>query len=713
VTVRRVGGYDVIEELGRGGMAIVYLARQRELARDVALKELLALHSGDPDGVRRFLRESRLAGSLSHPCIVTVYDLLEADGTPYIAMEYLERGTLRPWVGKLSTVQIIGVLRDVLSGLAHAARRGIVHRDLKPENLLVTDEGGVKITDFGIAKAVGQAADTKLTHTGTAMGTPAYMAPEQAMGTEVGPATDLYALGVIAYELLAGRPPFKPTGTPMAVLLRHVQEPVPPLLSVAPHVDPELAGWVEALLAKKPEDRPPSADAARERLEEIAFARFGPRWQRDTALAEPKPPVDSVTGFETYTPPGREPAAEPVVAAEPVAAEPLVAEPVAAEPVAAEPQPQHAVTEPVAAEPQPERAVTEPVAAAPPPQIPTPVTSPAPPAPTRPPAPSARRRPRAALLAGVAAAAVAVIVVVLLLAGGGGGKNSSKSSVVKRRPPAPAITTTKVGAQPDGILVANGQVYVCLDSTGELVRLSPRASVKIGDQPDSVAYGAGRLWVTATGANTVTPVDPASMRVAHPGPVFVHDSPEGVAVGFGSVWVAGLGGDAVDRLNQNMKTAHDDYQATFDHLSSPVAIAIGPRNVWVATRGAVVRVDPANNTVSDQILTGDGTRGAVVAGRFVYAISAKDRTIVRINPATLRVVGRRTLPGSPRGLAAGGGAVWVTLGDTDQLLRIDPATLAVTATHRTGHQPLNLAVGAGAVWTSNYGSGTVTRVPFR
>ena len=132
-------------------MAVVYLARDTALDRDVALKELGAFHAADPAFAERFLRESRVAGSMSHPNIVTVHDFFEHDSIPYISMEFLERGSLRPHVGRMSLPQIAGSLEGLLAGLAHAHTHGIVHRDLKPENLMVTSQGGIKIADFGIA----------------------------------------------------------------------------------------------------------------------------------------------------------------------------------------------------------------------------------------------------------------------------------------------------------------------------------------------------------------------------------------------------------------------------------------------------------------------------------------------------------------------------------------------------------------------------------
>jgi tRNA A-37 threonylcarbamoyl transferase component Bud32 len=281
---RGVGRYEILREIGRGGMATVYLARQTDLGRMVALKELSALAVADATAARRFVRESRLAGSLNHPNIVTVHDFFEHRSTPYIAMEYLERGSLRPVMAGLTFAQIAGVMQGLLAGLGHAHERGIVHRDVKPENLMISAEAHVKVADFGIAKATDEAAATLLTATGTTIGTPTYMAPEQAMGQEIGPWTDLYAVGMIAFELLAGRPAFDTSGTPMAVLLRHVNEEPLALTAVDPSADPRLSDWIGRLLATEPADRTASADAAWLAFEEIVLDRLGSRWRRAAPL---------------------------------------------------------------------------------------------------------------------------------------------------------------------------------------------------------------------------------------------------------------------------------------------------------------------------------------------------------------------------------------------------------------------------------------------
>jgi hypothetical protein len=292
--MKTVGRYEILRELGRGGMALVYLARQTDLDRFVALKELGAFHASDASFAQRFLRESRVAGSLSHPNIVTVHDYFEHDGTPYIAMEYVERGSLRPHVGRMTMAQIGGVLEGILAGLTNAEQNGIVHRDLKPENLMVTADGRVKIADFGIAKATTKMqTGAFLTATGTTVGTPTYMAPEQAMAQDIGPWTDLYSVGCMAFELFTGKVPFHDSDAPMAILLRHVNEPIAPVKTIDPQIDEGISDWIERLLVKDPKQRTQSAADAWDDFEEIIIGLLGPRWRRSARLGESTQTVDA------------------------------------------------------------------------------------------------------------------------------------------------------------------------------------------------------------------------------------------------------------------------------------------------------------------------------------------------------------------------------------------------------------------------------------
>ena len=286
-TARILGRYKVLQEIGRGGMAVVYLARQPELERLVALKEMHGPLVGDPQFARRFVREARIAASLSHPNIVTIHDVDGGD-TPFIAMEYLEAGSLRGSVGRLTLAQCCGILQDVLAGLEHAEHVGVVHRDLKPENLLLTQHGRVKIADFGLAKATnGGPSLSVLTGTGQVLGTPAYMAPEQITGEAVGPSTDLYAVGCIAYELLTGRTPFHEANGAIALLHRHLSDTPRPALSINPGLSPEISDWIDQLLNKAPADRPRSARDAWTALDEILIRVAGPRWHRGAGVGSP------------------------------------------------------------------------------------------------------------------------------------------------------------------------------------------------------------------------------------------------------------------------------------------------------------------------------------------------------------------------------------------------------------------------------------------
>ena len=206
----RVGPYEVIREVGRGGMGIVYLAEDHRLGRRVALKALPAAVADDSDYRARLRREARAAATISHPSVATIYALEEFDGALFIATEYVQGRTLRAELehGPLDAGRARTIALDVVRGLAAAHDAGVVHRDLKPDNVLLTDSGGVKVVDFGVAHVQG-AELTRLTRSGAMLGTPAYMAPEQLVGGHVDARTDLFAFGVMLSEMLTGRHPLQ------------------------------------------------------------------------------------------------------------------------------------------------------------------------------------------------------------------------------------------------------------------------------------------------------------------------------------------------------------------------------------------------------------------------------------------------------------------------------------------------------------------------
>lgn len=253
-----LGPYHVLEQVGRGGMATVFKAYHVGLDRYVAIKVLPAFLARDPGFAGRFRQEARTIARLRHPHIVTVYDFGEYAGNPYLVMAFEEGGTLAARAGEFSRTRVIRCLLQVADALAYAHGQGVIHRDLKPANVLLTRDGDAVLTDFGIARLLQREA--QLTQTGLTLGTPEYMAPEQAMGDRADHRADLYALGCMAFELLAGRLPYAGE-TPMAILLAHLNQPVPDPRQANPALSPELAAVLVRALAKDPEQRWPSATA--------------------------------------------------------------------------------------------------------------------------------------------------------------------------------------------------------------------------------------------------------------------------------------------------------------------------------------------------------------------------------------------------------------------------------------------------------------------
>ncbi|HEY2290124.1 MAG TPA: protein kinase [Thermoanaerobaculia bacterium] len=256
---RTLAHYRVLEYTGGGGMGVVYKAEDLRLARTVALKFLPPELTRDPDAKSRFLQEARAASVLDHPNICTIHEVGETDdGRLYLAMPYYDGETLRRRIerGPIPIDEAIDLAEQIARGLAKAHRGGIVHRDIKPANIMVTADGVVKILDFGLAKLVGAAA---ITRTGSSVGTPAYMSPEQARGEDVDHRTDLWSFGIVLYELVAGRRPFRGEHD-QAVIYGILNEAPKPLTEVRSEVPPELERIVEGLLAKSPADRYPTAE---------------------------------------------------------------------------------------------------------------------------------------------------------------------------------------------------------------------------------------------------------------------------------------------------------------------------------------------------------------------------------------------------------------------------------------------------------------------
>ena len=283
------GRYELGPPLGTGGMSEVFEGYDSNLDRRVAVKFLKA-DVADPRARERFEREAQTAASFTHPNAVTVYDIGEAGNRPYIVMELVDGRNLAEVLaqtGPLSPRQATRITDQVLAALGAAHARGLVHRDVKPGNVLVTADGSAKLADFGIAKAVSDATGG-LTMTGQVIGTPKYLAPEQAAGQTSTPRSDLYSTGVVLYEMLAGEPPFG-GDTPVAVALAHQQAPVPPLGDRRSDIPPSLVATVDRALEKDPARRFPTAEAMRSALAGGPTAPVAPVGGATEVLPAPVP----------------------------------------------------------------------------------------------------------------------------------------------------------------------------------------------------------------------------------------------------------------------------------------------------------------------------------------------------------------------------------------------------------------------------------------
>jgi len=281
---QRIGNYEITEEIGRGGMAVVYRANDLNLDRTVAVKVLPEQFTFDEEFVERFLREARTAANLSHPNIVTIHNVGQEGNIRYFAMNYIDGQSLSSVIrekGKLPIDEAVRIVSDICKALEYAHSEGVVHRDIKSDNILIDKRGNVIVTDFGIAKA---AEGTRLTQTGTTMGTPEYMSPEQARGEgELDSRTDIYSLGIVLYEMLTGGVPFTAT-TPLGVAMKQAQDPPPP----PRELDVSIPDWLEAIVLKcLAKDRGERYQTAAELLADLQ-ANQAPAKTQETEAVQPQ-----------------------------------------------------------------------------------------------------------------------------------------------------------------------------------------------------------------------------------------------------------------------------------------------------------------------------------------------------------------------------------------------------------------------------------------
>lgn len=295
-----VGGFEIRDKIAEGGMGVVYRARQIDLDRDVALKILKPSLCGDASFVERFVREAASAASLDHPNIVKIHTIGEEGPYHFFAMEYIAGKSLKEILReqtRFSIAEALDITIKIADALACAAEKQMIHRDIKPANIMVQNRNRVKVTDFGLAKCLTNESD--LTEVGKVLGTVDYMSPEQALGQDLDTRSDIYSLGILFFEMLAGRTPFK-GGHATTVIYSHVYEPPPPVEFYNRAVPQELTGLVHRMLAKKPEERPETTPQLVQELEELREAldlfpggRGKPRAQTITRNA-----ADEITATE-------------------------------------------------------------------------------------------------------------------------------------------------------------------------------------------------------------------------------------------------------------------------------------------------------------------------------------------------------------------------------------------------------------------------------
>jgi serine/threonine protein kinase len=283
-TERRIGKDIIKGELGRGGMGAVYLAEQPGLGREVAIKELILSAVADPTALQRFMQEAQVMARTSHPNLVQVHDLEQIGDANYIVLEFVRGKSLRDVInqGTLPMPQTFAVMHGVLQALDYAHKRAIVHRDMKPENVLLSEEGDVKVADFGIARLTDDSgAGSTATKTGTTVGTPQYMSPEQVASSKVDGRSDLYSAGIMFYELVVGHAPFTASDAdgPFTLMAKHVQAPPKPPSVYRPGLDMALEEVILKSLSKRPEDRYQTGQEFDDAMARVAD-RVAPGWQR-------------------------------------------------------------------------------------------------------------------------------------------------------------------------------------------------------------------------------------------------------------------------------------------------------------------------------------------------------------------------------------------------------------------------------------------------
>jgi serine/threonine-protein kinase len=665
-------GHRIEGIAGRGGMGTVYRATHLALDHVVALKVISPRLAADDAFRERFRSESRIAVSLRHPNVVPIHHAGEEDGLLFVTMDLVDGPDLRGMLiagGTLPPDRAIAIIEQVASALDVAHSRGLVHRDIKPGNILVERDSGDRayLTDFGLAKRFDQGTDAgALTRTGAFVGTLDYVAPEQIRGDRVDARTDVYALGCVMYEAIAGKAPFADREENVAKIYAHLQDE-PPWLPGDGGTAGSLDEVIARALAKEPGVRYPSAgDLARA----AAAATEGQEVLRSAERSVATGKAAPETG---------EPAA------------PQIPDTVSSE-VATEPEPEPAATEPfavaaatTAAHPGPTERVAVPTAAT----SATPDSSPP--------------GPRWGRIAAAVALVAAVVAVAVIAVGGGGG------DVTTYEQPILAGELPLLG-MPVGITAGEGTIAVATREGRTVALLDEKTGKPTGDavslpaNGEDVTFADGSLWATVPGADAVVT---AKMDGSERTAIDVGAGAIGIASGDGMVWAA----EPEARKLASIDTGDQSVSSIpIEAASEPAEVAAGDDVLWVVDRGdgQVFRVDPNNPSAAQGFAVGSNPKGVVVGDDgSVWVANTDAGTVVRLD-ASGDQQAQVDVGGQPRLMAAGFGRIWVADGD-GAVEAINPADESFQKVDVDG-SPEGVAIGSDQVWVTTGSGDSVVRI---
>jgi YVTN family beta-propeller protein len=649
----RLGGYVLGERIGRGGMGVVFRATHVHLGREVALKVLAPELTDSQDFRDRFLRESRLAASLDHPNVVTVYDAGEFEGTLYIAMRYVEGTDLAKFLkaeAPLAPATAISMLDQVGAALDAAHRLGLIHRDVKPANVLLAS-GNCYLTDFGLTKRASTTeATAALTKTGAFLGTAHYVAPEQIEAREVDGRADIYALTCMLHECLTGSRPF-PKDSELAIISAHLLDPPPRPTELRPELPSAINDVVAKGMAKSPEDR------------------FATCSELLAATREALAGAGDVAGGPTSG--GASPLAGQIASWSRMAS--TVASPARADGTQTVPEPRGRDR--------------------------------------------LRGRSRALTSAVALLCAAGIAVAVVLLTSGaksahshGTGTAKSAATSASVAPAAHVVgSPIDVGSEPTGIDGSSTLLWVANFGGTTVTRVTPngkiRTDIQLQAAPFAVLKIGGTFWVSSAGAGVVTPI---SVATGLPGtPVPVGDKPEWLTGDENALYVSNAASDTVSVINPR----------TSSLIGSPIKVGSVPRGiassgtaVWVADSGN----DRVDRIVDGQIIktipVGHRPIGVAVGANAVWVANELDNTVTRIDLAQDAV---KTIPvgKAPFAIAFGLGSAWVTNSGDDTVTRLNATTGdPIGSPIPVGRDPTGIAVIGQAVWVTNRRSNTVQEI---